>query len=104
MPSLFELLLFGGVALVVIFWWYTNELKQVAYQIARRRCDESDVQFLDDSVVLSKIRFCRNNEGRMTLLCSFSFEFATLGDVRYRGAMQFLGRRLHSVEMEPHKL
>ncbi len=104
MPSLFELLLLCGLALAVAFWWRTNELKQVAYQIAKRRCDESDVQFLDDSVVLSKVRFRRNDQGRMTLLCHFSFEFATRGDERYRGEMQFLGRRLHYVEMEPHKL
>ncbi len=104
MPSFFELLLLCGVVLAVALWWRTNELKQVAYQIARRRCDESDVQFLDDSVVLSKVRFRRNGEGHMTILCHYYFEFATVGDVRYRGEMQFLGRRLDSIEMEPHKL
>jgi len=104
MPSFFELLLLCGIALAVAFWWRTNELKQVAYQIAKRRCDESEVQFLDDSVVLSKVRFRRNDEGRVALLCRFRFEFATRGDERYRGEMQFLGRRLHFFEMEPHKL
>jgi len=103
MPSFFEFLLFCGVVLVAAFWWRTNELKQVAYQIARRRCDESDVQFLDDSVVLSKVRFRRSDEGRIALLCYFSFEFATMGDTRYRGEMQFLGRRLDQIEMEPYK-
>ncbi len=103
MPSLFELLLLCAIALAVAFWWRTNELKQVAYQIAKRRCDESDVQFLDDSVVLSRVRFRRNAKGRVALLCCFSFEFSTLGDERYRGEMQFLGRRLNYVEMAPHK-
>ncbi len=104
MPSFFELLLLCGVVLVIAFWWRTNELKQVAYRIARRRCDESNVQFLDDSVVLSKVRFRRNDEGHIALLCYFCFEFATVGDARYRGEMQFLGRCLDSIEMEPHKL
>jgi len=104
MPSFFELLLLCGVVLAAAFWWRTNELKQVAYQIARRRCDESNVQFLDDSVVLSKVKFRRNDEGRIALLCRYRFEFATVGDVRYRGEMQFLGRRLAGVDMEAHKL
>ncbi len=104
MPSLLELLLLFGIVLAFAFWWRTNELKQVAYQVAKRRCHESNVQFLDDSVVLSKVRLRRNLEGRVTLLCHFRFEFSTLGDERYRGDMQFLGRRLHNVEMAPHKL
>jgi len=104
MPSFFELLLLCGVVLAAAFWWRTNELKQVAYQIARRRCDENDVQFLDDSVVLAKVRLRRNDKGHIALLCHFSFEFATVGDARYRGEMQFLGRRLEGVDMEPHKL
>jgi len=104
MPSLFELLLLGALALAAVFWWRTNELKQVAYRVAKRRCDESDVQFLDDSVVLSKVRFRRNDKGRIALLCGFSFEFSTLGDKRYRGEMQFLGRQLNYVMIDPHKL
>ncbi|VAW89243.1 hypothetical protein MNBD_GAMMA17-490 [hydrothermal vent metagenome] len=104
MPSFIELLLLCGVVMAAAFWWRTNELKQIAYQVARRRCDESGVQFLDDSVVLSKVRLRRNDEGRIALLCHFSFEFATVGDMRYCGELQFLGRRLSAVEMEPHKL
>ncbi len=103
MPSFIELLLLCGVVMAAAFWWRTNELKQIAYQVARRRCDESGVQFLDDSVVLSKVRLRRNDEGRMTLLCHFNFEFATVGDIRYCGELQFLGRCLSAVEMEPHK-
>ena len=103
MPSMFEFLLLFGVVLAVAFWWRTNELKQVAYQIAKQRCDEHDVQFLDDSVVLSKVRLHRNGEGRVVLLCHFCFEFAIRGDERYHGEMQFLGSRLRFVEMAPHK-
>jgi len=103
-PSLIELLLLLCVALAVAFWWHTNELKQIAHRLAKRRCDQSDVQFLDDSVVLSKVRLRRNQQGRIGLQCSFTFEFASLGDARYRGELLFLGKALQHIEMEPHKL
>lgn len=104
MSSLFELLFIGIIISAVAFWWYTNELKQFAYRVARRRCDEDDVQFLDDSVALSKVRLRRNELGRLVLQCQYSFEFATRGDTRYHGELLFLGRVLTTVEMEPHKL
>lgn len=101
--SLFELLFVGFIVVAVAFWWYTNELKQFAYRVARRRCDEDGVQFLDDSVMLSRVRLQRNETGGMVLQCRYSFEFATVGDTRYHGDLIFLGRTLMHVEMEPHR-
>lgn len=102
--SLFELLLLISLALAAVFWWHTNELRQIAHRIAKRQCAECEVQLLDDSVALSKVRLRRNSQGRIGLMCHFDFEFSSLGDVRYRGELQFLGKVLQHVEMEPHKL
>ncbi len=92
------------IALVCISWWRTNKAKQMAYRIAKRQCSKSTVQFLDDSVALAGLRFKRGQSGRMSLMRTFRFEFATLGDERYQGEVVLLGFRLQSVNLEPHKI
>lgn len=90
-------------AIVTLFWWRTHEIKQIAHRLAKRHCGEMEVQFLDDSVVLRRIRLKYHN-GHVSLLRTFQFEFATKGDARYQGEMIFAGFKLQTIELEPYRI
>lgn len=101
MSLLLSIALIGGGALI---WLHMQRVRELALSAARRHCHEMDVQFLDGTVVLSRIRLGRNQEGTLALVQSFQFEFAVHGDRRYRGQTVFIGKRQLSMQLEPHVL
>ncbi len=98
--NFFWLIFFATIAL---FLWRTYEIKQIAHRLAKRHCRELEVQFLDDSVVLRRIRLKRHANSFISFSRTFSFEFATIGDARYQGEIIFTGFKLQSIELEPYR-
>mgnify|MGYP001203691505 CR=1 FL=1 len=94
-----ELIVFLLLALVV--WFVSDSLKarETAYAAARRACEQAEVQFLDDTVSQSALRFARNDEGRLILERHFRFEFSTTGDDREQGRVRLLGNRVQDVNL-----
>jgi len=101
---LFNLLLIVGAAFVILFWWNTQGIKQRAYQVARRHCEEHGLQLLDQSVMLKRVRLQRNNAGGLSVLRVFRFEFASTGDERYYGEVSSLGRLPRGVKLDVHRI
>ncbi len=99
-----EMLWFFVLSIPIVFLWKTLEIKQIAYRITKKRCDDEDVQLLDQGVFLKKIRVRRNASGRLAMELTFQFEFSTTGDARYLGRVVMLGRRLESFEFEAYKI
>jgi hypothetical protein len=99
-----NLILFSGIALMLVFWWKTQGVKQMAFRLVRRRCDELGIQLLDQSIVLRGISLKRGPTGRVELLRRFAFEFSSTGNERYHGEVHMLGRRAEHIEFEPHRL
>lgn len=99
LSKLFWLLLLGaGVA----YWWVAREIKEVAYRAARAHCQRMDVAFLDDSVVLRKLRPVRGEDGRLGFLRRYSFEFTTTGAQRYGGVIVLQGRWVKLIQLDAH--
>ncbi len=92
------------VSFVLLFWWNTLGIKQLAYQAARDHCEEQGVQLLDQSVMLKRVRLKRNNAGGLSLLRVFAFEFASTGDERYHGEVSSLGRVPVGVKLDVHRI
>lgn len=92
------------LALAVVYWRHSLQLKERAYRAARKRCEELNLQLLDDSVYLRRIRPKRNHHGRLVLARQFQFEFTVSGGERYRGYVLMLGPLLQAVELQPHVL
>ncbi len=92
------------LCLVAIFWWRTSEAKQIAHRLARRHCEQMGVQFLDDSVVLKRMRPQRHRRGQVVLQRTFCFEFASTGAERYFGEVVLLGYQLRTITLEPHRI
>ncbi len=96
MTELLVLLLLGLLA-----WFVADGLKarEAAYAAARRACESANVQFLDDTVSQSALRFARDDEGRLALERHFRFEFSTTGDDRQQGRVRLLGGRVEDVNL-----
>jgi len=71
---------------------------------AHKRCDEKQVQLLDETIYLRRLWFKRNDQGKLSLWRSFYFEFTVTGGDRYFGRVVMLGSRITRVELDPHRL
>lgn len=97
---------FSGLVLLigaVWYWFHAIRAKELARLAGRRRCNEVGVIFLDDTVMLTRLRLRRDGMGRMKIYREFQFEFASDGGVRYGGEIALLGERVVSLVMEPYR-
>lgn len=102
--DLVDVVLFGAVALIGLFWWRSQAVKELALQATRNHCASMGVQLLDDSVVLRGFWFKRNSHGELCVRRSYLFEFTSTGDERYHGGTVMLGTRVETIQLAPHRL
>lgn len=81
------------------YWFDAMRAKELARDAGRERCTAAGVIFLDDTVVLTRLRLRRDDEGRMKLHRDYRFEFASDGGMRYGGEIALAGGRVTRVEM-----
>lgn len=97
------LFLVAAIAAVAIaLWLHFDNLHRFALAAARRHCREVDVQLLDQTLVLRGLRLGRGASGSIMIITKYGFEFATTGERRYKGVMEFAGKKRLSIELEPH--
>ena len=95
--EVFSLAVLGAVGW---FWLSSLRVREHAVAAGRHACAEAGVQFLDDTVALTKTRFARNNNGQLQFARLYRFEFSTTGDNRRPGNIRAMGERVESVEMD----
>ncbi len=78
---------------VAWFWLDTAAARDRARRGAHRLCSELGVQFLDQTVALSRTRLRRGPNGGLCWERLFRFEFSESGIERYSGRVEILGRR-----------
>lgn len=92
------------IAVIAWFWWDSRGVAEHATRVAKQYCDSMQVSFLNDTVAWQKVRLKRNLQGRMALERSYFFEFASDGQQRYRGEVVMLGKRVQSIQLDPHRI
>jgi hypothetical protein len=94
------------IALGATGWYWLDSMRVREHAIAagRRACDNARVQFLDDTVALTRTRFARNDVGQLQFLREYRFEFSDTGDNRRPGHVRVQGERVISVEMDGDSL
>jgi len=99
--ELFVLLIF-----VALIWYWLDgaRAKEVAINVGRRACRDADVDFLDGTVVLRKIRLQRDHQGYIRFCRTFRFEFSSDGSMRYGGKIKLLGRRPLDISLDVHRM
>lgn len=77
--------------------------RETAMRVARLLCQQNNVQLLDQTVALEKIRIRRTPQGRMTFMRIYAFEYTADGNERYIGRATMLGMEIKRVVIEDHQ-
>ena len=91
-----------GVA--ALAWFEGMKARERALEAGREACGRYGLQLLDDTVSLAGIRLARDDEGRLRVKRTYSFEFSDTGDNRRQGAIVTLGPDLVDLHLEPYRL
>lgn len=100
MFSLVDLLWLILVFAAGMTWLRHDSFRRRALALAREACDRADVQLLDETVGLRRVRLVRDDRGWPSLRRSFVFEFSRSGTDRYRGVVRFTGNHADKVDLD----
>lgn len=81
---LFILILIG----VLWLWQDSVSTREKATAAARAACRQINAQFLDETVMMVKLRLCRRNSGTMALCRLYNFDFTLDGEQRRSGVIR----------------
>ncbi|MFT6388065.1 MAG: hypothetical protein ACJAUP_001440 [Cellvibrionaceae bacterium] len=94
----FFLILFAGMI------WKHIDASRIARFSAKKYCDKQGVQFLDQNVILKRLKIAKSPHSLFAFKRHYNFEFSSIGDRRYRGDIYLLGQRVIYIELEPYKM
>jgi hypothetical protein len=100
-PDFIFLLFLSGS---VFYWLDSIRAKELATKHALAACKKVLIEFLDDTVVIKKVRLRRDTKGQLAIYREYQFEFSSTGEFRYKGLVRLLGKYLVDVEMEPYQI
>lgn len=95
----------AGIVLLVagsLFWVDSLRARERAVQAGRAACERYALQFLDDTVAFARLRLARNEDGRLRIARTYTFEFSDTGNNRRHGAIVMLGAHVQDLHMEPY--
>lgn len=98
-----ELLLIAFIIFMFWFWKGSMATREIALAVAKRACADMDVQFLDDTVSIEKLKLCRNQRGTMALCRLYTFEFSQSGEARYLGRIYMNSLNINDVILDTHQ-
>ena len=81
------------------FWMDSLQARDAALDAARRACEAENVQLLDWTVAVNKLRLGRDDNGRLRILRNYAFEFSDTGNNRVGGSLTLLGRQLQAISL-----
>lgn len=92
-----DLLLLAIPASLASLWWTGARARELAILHARKACQQRQLQFLDQTVALNRLRPARSPSGTSCFLREYSFEFTNEGQFRDTGLVTMLGHSLQRV-------
>jgi hypothetical protein len=98
-----------GAAIVLIaagifFWLDSLRARERALSAGRAACQRYELQFLDDTVSVSRVRLGRDEDGQLRIARTYTFEFSDTGNNRRHGAIVMLGGELQDLQLEPFRI
>lgn len=93
-----------AIVAAALLWVDSLRARERAVQAGRSACQRYDLQFLDDTVSFARIRLARDEEGRLKLVRTYTFEFSDTGNNRRHGAIVMLGAELQDLQLEPYPM
>ena len=101
---MWELVALIGIFLLVLFVLDSLRARERAVRAGREACKRYELQFLDDTVSFARLRLGRDDEGRLKLARTYTFEFTETGNTRRHGAIVMLGQDLRDIQLEPYTI
>jgi hypothetical protein len=95
-----EIVLLGLLGALAWYWYAGMHVREQAIAVGRRACADTGLQFLDDSVALSRTRLARDSNGQLLFQRDYRFEFSDTGDNRRPGVVRMLGERVEWVNLD----
>jgi len=86
------------IVLVIWFWLDSARAREMATAICSKACELRGVQFLDQTVALSRIGIGRTNNG-LRLRRTFSFDFSEEGATRHSGHIVIIGIQMQEFSL-----
>ncbi len=102
--DILSFILLAMLAALGWFWIDSLHALEVARNAGRHICQNSNLQFLDDTVARISIRLARDKLGRRRLRRTYRFEFSETGNSRREGHLILVGSLLESVTLEPYQM
>lgn len=84
---------------VAAYWLNAMHSKEIARDAGKHACNKYKVSFLDDTVVIQKVRLRRNSRGQLSFYREYGFEFTSSGDNRCKATLTMLGNRVQDIDM-----
>jgi hypothetical protein len=94
-----ELAVVAVLAAAGWFLWTNLRAREAANAAIRPACRAEGLLFLDDTVALHRVRPQRDEDGRLTLLRVYRFDYSDTGHNRRRGMVAVLGSRVLEVDL-----
>lgn len=98
-----ELMVLSLFLAIIWYWLEGIRVKEIAISRGKAKCQSLGVHFLDESVVLTKLRLRRTTQGHIAIYREFSFEFTSDSARRHYGRLILLGRHVHELSMDPYR-
>jgi hypothetical protein len=91
-------ILFIFILLGVLWLWRDSaSAREKATSTARAACKQIDAQFLDETVMMVKLRLCRRNSGTMALCRLYNFDFTLDGEQRRSGVIRMKAQIIEDI-------
>ncbi len=101
---MFNFVVFFIIVGIIWYWWHSVSAYEVAYKQAKDACSRLDLQFLDDTLDVIKLRLCRHPHGYMQFCRVYEFEFSSDGNSRYKGFITLSGLKFENIDMDAYKI
>lgn len=86
----------AAIGAVAWFWSDSMRIRERATKLARSICDQRNLQFLEGTVALRRIRLVRASVGHVVFARDYLFEYTEDGETRQQGFLLFRGARIES--------
>jgi hypothetical protein len=98
--EIFVIMLF---TVLFLYWQSAQKVKEIALVATQRHCHDMGLQMLDGYIAHAGISLKKDRAGKLHIVRVYHFEFSATGAERYNARIVMQGRRVESIQLEPHR-
>lgn len=98
-----ELALLLATLALAWFWLDSTRSRELAIAAGQQAAEKYGLQFLDETVAMTRLRAGRDQNGRLRLKRTYGFEVSGTGADRMECSITLLGRHVDALDIPPHR-